>query len=188
MEITSFDLRATLAERAFPSTTCRIHLSEKPFFELAALERKAADVAEDPAELGLLEKKIEEKEREIEDQAYVIHLRGISNRAAQDINSKALAAVPIKRDLYGREEDEATINRRDVLTELIFAAYMTKIVSPSGAEQVLDDDNRRDVARAFIDMAPRRSIQIVDQTIARLSGEAEMARLEAQEPDFSVGS
>jgi hypothetical protein len=105
-------------------------------------------------------------------------------RAGEDIISKALAAWPIRRDAFGREDDAIALERQKVMRELNLAAHLVKLVNPDGIEQVITDENRLDVARAILAEAPRITLGILDQSMAQLSNDfAEKVR-EQQDPDF----
>lgn len=178
----TFDIREFLADRAYPSATQRALLSEELAFELAAIRDEHASNT-DAKEQKRLDAKLEEVERRVDEAKFTFHLRAISRRAKEDIQSAALAEVPILRDMYGRDEPKREIDRRRVLTEMIFAQHITKMVSPTGAEQVWTEDNRRDLARAILDGAPDSTITLLDRAIGRLSGDAEMDRAQHLDPN-----
>lgn len=180
--MSEWDIREFLAERAYPTTSVKVLLSEQIAFELDAINQKLA-AATDKKEVAELEKVLAEAEARRDSQLFTVHIRATSNRARQDIQSAALHAVPIERDIYGREKSEKEFERRNVLEELIFAAHITKIVTPTGQEQVLTEENRRDVTRAFLDNAPAHSVKLVDAAIGRISGDAEMEKAQKLDPN-----
>ncbi len=181
--MTDFDLRNVLADRAYPTASVKVHLDEKPYFDLAALERVVVN-ADNDVDRAKAVKAFERKKAELTETAFTIHFRGTSPRAREDLQSEALHEFPIRRDVYGRDSDEQLIKRARLLNELYFAAYITKVVTPDGAEQVWTDDNRRDLARAFLDLAPDFAITTVDAAIGALRGEAETKRYGQQDIDF----
>ncbi len=172
--MSDFDLRDVLANRKYPTAKVRVWTDEEGFFELAALEREAASITKPGAKLTAVENKIKALKEHLNATAVIVHLRGTSRRAREDMQTEALSQFPIKRDVYGRDDDMQAFNRGNLLTELYFAAHITKIEAPNGAEQILDDENRRDVARAFLDEAPEYSVKLVDAAIGALRGESEM--------------
>lgn len=169
----TFDLRDVLANRKYPTASVRVWSDEEGFFALAAMNRKAADLESGP-ELDDLERRIQNQEDELNASAYTVHLRGTSRRAREDMQTEALVQFPIKRDALGREDELQTWKRGNLLSELYFAAHVTKVVDPSGAVQELNDDNRRDVARAILSFLPEVSVKLIDEAIGSLRGEAEM--------------
>lgn len=184
----TFDIREFLAERAYPTTTVKALMSEKLAFELAAVRDEHASNT-DKSKTAALDAKLADKEAEIEKAKFTIHLRATSTRAKEDIQSAALAEVPIQRDMYGRDDPEREFRRRAILSELIFAAHITKIVSPTGAEQaVAGQPDARDIARFMIGEAPAATMNLIDRAIARLSGDAEMEKAQNLDPNSSPES
>jgi hypothetical protein len=180
-----FDLHAVLTGRKYPTGTVRVWFDEEDWYELAALESRHASLkAEDP-ELKAVEREIQEAQKRIDETAFTVHLRGISPRAGEDLISKALAEYPIKRDLYGREEDERARLRNQHVAALSFAAHIVKVVSPAGTEVVLTDENRLEQAKLILGEAPPSAIDRIDKGIAAVS--KNFAELQAKQasPDFS---
>lgn len=170
-----FDLRETLAGRAYPTSTIKVWMDEEVMFEIAALIRKQANIT-DPKELKAIDAQISATTKEANDQAYTVHLRGTSRRAREDMQSKAFAEFPIERDIYGREKDMTAWNRGNLLTEMYFAAHITAVVNPAGKRQDWTEENRRDLARVLLDMAPEETIKMIDAAILALRGDEEMQK------------
>lgn len=185
MDEKTFDLRDALLGRSYPETSIRVWLEEEPWFKLSKAEKRAADAASQSKELSKAEKEIVKLQEQIDASAYTVHLRGISGRSGEDIISRALIEKPIKRDMLGREDDLQQIERTRLISELSFSQHITKIVAPDGSQQVLDDENRRDIARAFLQLAPKSAVKVVDETIAALSRDFSERQAELQNPDFS---
>lgn len=179
----TFDIREVLANRKYPTTSVKIWMDEEVWFEMDALSKKLASAKKE--HLKPLEAQMKELEKRRDEEAFTIHLRAISNRANEDIISRALADIPIIRDLYGRESVERGRERDKLIQEMSFAERITKLVDPRGREQVFTDENRRDLTRAFLDSAPVFSIEIVDQAIGALANKFAEQRALAQSPDFS---
>lgn len=180
----TFDLRVILADRAYPTAVIPVLLEDKILWELAALHRRLDETVvsgEDPAEI---EREIAKLEEERNSKLYRVHLRAISNRARDDLQRAALHAIPLKPDLYGREDGERTMDRADLLNELYLAAHVTKIVAPNGAEQVWTEANKRDLARAFLDNAPEHAAKILGEAIEALRGEEQAQYAKVTDIDF----
>lgn len=160
-----FDLRDALLGRKYPETSVKVWMDDELFYRLEAARKRHA-VALDA---GQTDGELDRIEAEMEESAYVVHLRGISGRAGEDIISKALSEKPIKRDMYGREDDLQSIERQRLVAELSFSEHITKIVDPRGREQVFTEDNKRDLARALLGNAPKVTVKIIDSAIAQLS-------------------
>lgn len=182
--MTDFDLRNVLADRAYPTASIKVHMTEEPYFELAALDRAVASAGTDAARAKAT-KAFEAARAALADAAYTVHLRGTSPRAREDLQSEALHEFPIRRDIYGRDNDEVARNRGKLLSELYFAAHITKVVWPGGVgEQVWDEESERDLARAFLGQAPDFAIETVDAAIGALRAKAEADRYGKQDIDF----
>lgn len=170
----TFDLRDVLANRKYPTAKQRVWVDEEGFFELAALERKAASITGDVPELDDVEQRIQNLKDELNAGAYTYHLRATSRRAREDMQTEALTQFPIKRDPLGREDDKQAWLRGNLLTELYFAAHITSVEDPAGRVQEFTDENRRDLARATLGMLPEYSVKVLDEAIGALRGETEM--------------
>jgi hypothetical protein len=169
----TFDLRDVLANRKYPTVVVSVWIDEDGFFQLAALERKAADTTSKTG-IADLDRKIKNLKKQLNDEAIKVHLRGTSRRSREDMITEAMVQYPIRRDVMGREDELQAYRRASLLTELYFAAHIQKVESASGQVQVLDDDNRRDVARSLLSELPELSVKLIDTAIANLRGEAEM--------------
>lgn len=183
MDDKTFDLRDALLGRKYPETSSTIWLSEELDYAIAALNRKQANVT-DEKELAQIEGELAELGAQKLAQAYRVHVRAISNRSREDILSKALAGKPIKRDMYGREDDLQLMERNRLIAELSFAAHVTKIVSPDGNEQIFTDENRRDLARAILDQAPGSAVATIDALIDGVNQKFAAQEAESTNPDF----
>ena len=179
----SFDIRDALTGRNYVTTHVPFWIDDQIFYEIAMAQDKhnavtdPADIAERDRELAALEKRRDEE-------AYTVYLRAISNRANEDIISKALAEFPIKRDVYGREDENVALERGKLIRELQVAAHITKIVDPEGNAQPVDDENRRNVARVLIDNAPPISLNVLDQAIQELNKKFNAEQFKQQDTDF----
>lgn len=180
----TFDLRAVLADRAYPTAAVKVLLDDKVLWELAALHRRLDEVVvtnENPEDL---ERLIAAKEAQRNEEAYTVHLRGTSPRAREDMQRKALEQLPLKPDVYGREDGVRVLERNSLLSELYFAGHITKVVAPNGAEQVWTPEEARDLARAFLDTAPEHAIKTVDAAIIALRGEQQEQFAKVSDIDF----
>lgn len=179
----SFDIRSALTGRNYVTAFTPFWLEDKVFYDLDAARHEHAE-ATDKAEVARLEERLATLEKERDESAYMLYFRAISNRANEDIISKALAAFPIKRDIYGREDEAQAIERGKFIREKQLAAHMTKIISPEGDVQTVDDDNRIDLAKALLDNAPPVSLNVIDQTIKELNKQFQMEITKQQDTDF----
>lgn len=181
----SFDIRDALLERGYPTAQVKIWVSDQIFYKIEAVEDQIKSVPpKEKAKLAELEGRLEELWRQRDEEAYTAHLRGISIRSGEDIISKALAAWPIRRDMYGREDDAMILERTKLMREMTLAVHLQKLVNPEGVEQVVTDENRTDLARAILDHAPKITVNILDQAMTELGKEFNEQIQRQQDPDF----
>lgn len=194
-ETATFDLFSVLADREFPTDTVTVYFNEvlmrdilkinKELERLSILAASKGDGAADAAKAyEALDTKFEAEKANLRNQQFVVHLKGIPPTKRDAINSQALHAVPIKRDPFGREDRLNEIERLTVLTKLIFANYIEKIVAPNGAEQVFDEESRFALADALVSQAPLPTTDAIDVAIKELTGEIDLKLFEEQDLDF----
>lgn len=180
-----FDLHAALTGRQYPEATVPVWMDDSPWYELERLEKKHAGISdpEDP-ELKVVEDQIENLKKRIEGTKWQVGIRGISPRAGEDIISAALHEIPVKRDMYGRDEFERERLRNKLIRELSFAAHLTKIINPGGGTNLATDENRRDMARLLLDESSQSAIETVDKAIGEVSKKFTELQARQQSPDF----
>jgi hypothetical protein len=180
-----FDLRDVLSGRKYPTARIPVVLDDEVVWEIAELQRQLTQALVDTTlNADEIQKRLDVKMAERDAGVYWVHLRATSPRARAEAQSKALAEVPFKPDIYGRDDVANARHRSEVLSELAFATHITKIVSPNGAEQVWTPENQRDLARAFLGEAPEHAIKIVDAAIMALRGEEQEHFAKVSDLDF----
>jgi hypothetical protein len=186
----TFDIRDALLERGYPTAAVKIWVSDEIFYKIEAVEAEIDEKSkgnQNPKtkkEIAELSGKLDALWAQRDSEAYTAHLRGISNRAGEDIISKALAAWPIRRDMYGREDDAIALERQKVMRHMTFAAHLQKLVNPEGIEQVITDENRDGVTESILDHAPKITLTILDQSMTQLSKDFAEQVQKQQDPDF----
>jgi hypothetical protein len=179
----SFDIRSAVAGRNYVTTQVPFWVEDKVFYDLETaweVHKRTTD----GAVLKGVEDEIERLEKQREAEKFTVFLRAISNRSNEDIISKALAAFPIKRDVYGREDEAQVIERGKLIREMQVAAHITKLIDPDGNAQEVNDENRRDVARALLDGLPPISLKIIDEAIKELNKDFQSQIAKQQDTDF----
>jgi len=181
-----FDIRDALLERGYPTAKVQIWISDEIFYKIESIEDQIKHTPEvQKIAIADLEGQLEALWRERDEQAYTVHLRGISVRSGEDIISKALAAWPIKRDYFGRDDDAMALERQKLMREMQLAAHLVKVVDPEGNEQRIEtEEDHRDVARSILAEAPRVTLNILDQAMMQLSKEFKEQVQKQQDPDF----
>lgn len=195
-ETATFDLFSVLADREFPTDTVTVYFNEVLMRDILKINKelerlsiraasKDADIASAAAEaFTILDDKFEAEKVKLREQQFVVHLKGIPPTRKSAIDSKALHAVPMKIDLYNREDRLTQLERGVVFKKLIFAAYIEKIVAPNGATQDFTGDDGPDLAAALVDQAPDATVLALDAAIGALIGDIDLDVFEKQDLDF----
>ena len=176
-----FDLRAVLEERDYPEATKDIYLDPKTGRELEELDRKINNTEEYGDQLDKLEAEFAEKVEQYKKSKYTFYLRGISQRAMEDVQREALAKFPVKRDQYQNLDTVRELDRKIFLRKLIFRAYVWKIQDPNGAVQTEDLGPTMD---SFAENAPADAIDALDAAIGEIAQETNTQRFAQQDVDF----
>lgn len=193
----TFDLRQTLAERAYPTETVEFYVDEELGYavnkldetmktlvdQVAIAESAGATEAAEAAASALVA--AEEKYNELRKDAepYKAVIRSISRRAKRDIQSKALHAYPLHRDLYGRDDSENEFARNHEIDVLLWTSCLQSITNPAGAIQVYDGN--REVIEGVQDEIPESAYKVINAAIDRLLDDGERFDFAAQSEDFS---
>lgn len=196
----TFDIRDALLGRSFPEANTPIWVDDRVFYEIEEIQHQIADAVDtirarsvktgevpdaekDPAVKKLMAK-LKHAQKVRDEQAVTVYFRAIDNEENEAIIEEALQQVPIERDMFGREREISTLRRNRMIRELSFAAHMTKLVSPDGQEQLITDENRRDVARAILLKAPPVTLHIIDQAITQINKQFADHLAKVQGTDF----
>lgn len=202
----AFDLRQVLAERAYPTEDVTFYVDEDLGYAVLKIQeqidiltnqvnvfaiqgnKKAEKDATDA--LASAEAKLEETHKAFS--PYVAHIRSISRRARYDLQSKALHAVPIKRDLFGNDDPTNEFERAHYMDQLIWAAHIQSITSPDGRTQnfsgsVNDEDNVKAVSE-IMDSIPESAYKLINAGIDKLLDDGSRFESAAQSEDFSSES
>ena len=182
--MTEFDIRNVLIGRELPEGEVSIWADDHLLFERESLENELAG-ATAKADVKKLEEAIAANAKALEESKLIVTIRGITPRASEDIISKALSELPIKRDVYSREDEHQMILRNRLIQKLSFAAHIVKIESPDGGVQVIDDENRYSVAEAILKDGTSTAISTIDAAIGTVSRNFAEKLAEWQSPDFS---
>lgn len=192
-----FDLRAVLAERAYPEDTVEFYVQEEIGYAARKLQGILAElnnqlaVAQNVQDKELIKEigkqiatakaKLEELKESTE--PYVATVRSISRRAKQDIQSQGLHRFPFKRDLYGRDEVENELARNNEISILLWANSIVSLEAPSGAVQLIDNDE--DIVRGILETLPESAYKTINAKVDELLDDGDLFDYKAQDPDFS---
>lgn len=176
-----WDLGEVLAERAQPKDSVTIYLNEAASYAKAQL-LKEHKRTKDGDKLSKIEDAIAEVDAELEKTKYVIHLTAVPSRMREDISSKAMAHVPMKLDLFGRDDPANAKARLAYENDLIWLAQITNVVNPRGQSR---KNWTLDQMQAFAGNLPTKVQTKIDDTIKELSKAAEEYTIRSQNIDFS---
>lgn len=177
-----FDLAAILAGRSYPEVEVPFYLDESAALKLSRRERLFSryELLGKEDEAKALDAEIEELKKAILDSRYVYHLRGISNKARQDLWKKACEKFPRERDILGGEIEND--DRDELYTTLLWHAMTDRIEAPDGAIQArlsLDD------VRQFRELLPLPAVAVIQGGVNELSTGAKAGFESAvQDSDF----
>lgn len=192
-----FDLRDMLIGRDMPEDAVTLYMNEALAFEMGKISKKlqylsaraATGDEKAAAEFTALDDVLAEKRDKLSKQGLVFHLRGITKRQKEDIQSSGLHEFPLKRDMFGRDDSINELERVRFLRIKFFTAFVDRIVTPAGKTQIIaNNGNPSDAAistmKAFAETAPEPTIEALDEAIGELSGKIDFKTLVAQESDF----
>lgn len=196
-----FDLRQVLAERQYPEEVITFYVDEELGYAVNKLKARI-DFIENQIQVAMITgntdleesatkaldaatAKLEETEQAIP--PYRATIRSISRRARHDIQSKALHAYPIKRDLLGNDDSENEFARNHYMDQLIWAAFLKKIESPEGQVQTFGGEDF-DVVASIMDGIPQSAYAVINAGIDKLMDDGTRFEFAAQEEDFSSES
>lgn len=181
----TFDLIDDLLERDFPTREVDVWFDLVGGEELDKLERQIErewkKERPDEKQIDLWKEEFDVKYAEFQDKKYTVHLQGIPIQQKKDIVIRALKLVPVKRDGYGRD-DEVQLMKRDIVQKnLVWEAYITKVVNPEGKVQ---EKPSQKVIEVFTGRAPVQVVNRVDEAIGELDTEVDVQHFGHQDADF----
>lgn len=152
-----FKIIDAVKDRAFPESHLDIYLDEAVAFLIAELDQAMDETGKSMDKKKALSKKevdeFEKRRDEILNRKnellekmggakYVFHIKGISEGSRQDVFDKAIEKFPMKyeknRNPYTgamEKEEISDVERDRYFSDMLWQAYIVKIVSPDGEEQ-----------------------------------------------------
>jgi hypothetical protein len=165
-----FNIVDAVKGRGYPTTEIDVFLDEDVAYMAAQIEVELSklgaemDRVSDTKELSemtkIYEEFIDKKENMINEMGgtkYTFHLRGISEGDRSDLYDKAVELYPLKfendRNPLTGESNKKEIEsepRNKYFTDMLWSAYIVKIVAPDGAEQVgISVDDAKELRRSL---------------------------------------
>lgn len=175
----TWDLGEVLAERTQPTAEVNIYLAEAASARKNALRNRlsVASVEDAPA----IEKELAEVDEEIQAAKLTVVITAVPSRMREDINSKALAKFPFKRDnLFGHDDPVNAKNRSKFENELIWQAQIVDVIKGGKHKRnwTLEEIQR------WSNTLPTAVQNVIDSQIKALTEAAERFTVESQNQDF----
>jgi hypothetical protein len=199
-----FNIVDAVKGRGYPTTEIDVFLDEDVAYMAAEIEAELVrlggemDKVSDSKELGRMtevyEKFVEKKDAIIQDMGgtkYTFHLRGISEGQRNDLYDKAVELYPLKFDndrnpLTGESNKKEVESepRNKYFTDMLWSAYIVKIVAPDGSEQVgISVEDAKELRRSL----PIASASKITESIEKMRAATAIFMLSVNE-DFLAKS
>jgi hypothetical protein len=134
----TLDIAAVVAGRDYPETEVGVYLDESAAFAIYQLNEELTRLAAKQDETySEVEAQFNDLTTALAEKRYTFHLRGIPRKVRMDALEIVEKKYPeaAKTDFLGRPIQNNS-EADELHTSLIWQAHITKIVSPSGAEQI----------------------------------------------------
>jgi prefoldin subunit 5 len=194
-----FDLRAVLAEQQQPEDTITFYIDREVGHAANKLEKRIKELENSLAVANLQKDdkvikqatdalnsatdKLEELYREVK--PYKATIRAITRRAKHDLQSKALHAFPIRRDVWGNDDSEQEFARGHYLELLVWSAMIRSIESPDGDVQEFSGEDTWKVMEGIHDALPESAANRINAAIDAIMDDGEEFEFATQNEDFS---
>ncbi len=200
-----FKIVDAVKNRAYPTSRIEIFIDEDSAFDISELNDQINKISAEMETLGLDKKEIDKimkRRDEILDKRdnliesmggtkYTFHLKGISEGRRNEIFEMCTEKYPIKyeknRNALSGETEKVEIEepqRDSYFTSLLWQAYIEKIVSPGGDEQVGISFEEAEELRASLPLA---AITMISEGIEKMRAATALFMLSVNE-DFLAKS
>lgn len=196
----TFDLVAVLAEQQLPEDTITFYVDRELGHAVSKLEKRmdqlqndlaVAKLAKEPDEAAIktatealetVQAKLDEMYQEAT--PYKATIRAITRRAKHDLQSKALHAFPIQRDVWGNDNSVNEFERQNYLEELAWAATIRSVTSPDGRVQEFHGVDDIEKIQAIHDKLPDSAANKINEAINNLQDDGTEFEFAARNEDF----
>lgn len=174
----AFDLSAALQGRSYPTAQVKAYLDEETAYLIYTEKKRIALLSGEELESAQagLDKLIDR----LDEQAYTFHLKGRSRIVVREIAKKALKEYPTPAGVL--ESDVSAADRQEFHDNLMWQAYIEKIVSPDG-EELLEPSLEQ--VTQFRELAPTHAVIAISDKITELTDKGIQFDMEKQSVDFS---
>lgn len=137
-----FNIVDVLKERAYPTDSVNIYVDEDTAYKAAELSEELKKTSELDEKYAGISESLDALMDTLSESKYVVTITGISEGKRDELYELAVNKYPLeykenKNVLTGESTREEIENqeRDELFTNLLWSAYITKIVAPNGAEQ-----------------------------------------------------
>lgn len=137
-----FNIVDVLKERAYPTDSVNIYVDEDTAYKAAELSEELKRTSELDEKYADISESLDALMDTLSESKYVVTITGISEGKRDELYELAVNKYPLeynenKNVLTGESTREEIENqeRDELFTNLLWSAYITKIVAPNGAEQ-----------------------------------------------------
>lgn len=194
----TFSISEALLERAYPVEEVKVYLDEQTAYAIVRVDEQIEELEEDASstiesisdtaqkqQAELIDHR-KELYTKLQDSLYVFHVTGVPEGTRQELLEKAFEVYPqewiedknILGDVKRTEKDNP--DRDNLFTMMLWEKSITKIVSPSGSEQVGVTEDDIKVMRKVM---PVSAITKMNNSMDKLRMSTAMFLLEVNE-DF----
>lgn len=180
LDFETFDLAEVLAGRGYPEKEVSVYFDEQVGYAIHEFRQRMRLLESD--EYASAEKELAALVESLNDQRYTFTLRGVPMQVQSDIFKRAKAQFEPKKKSGTIDNDEVV----EHYTNLLWAAYIVKITSPSGAVQTSPGEDAVALIRA---KAPAAAIAAIQEGISELAeGTKSGFEYAAKSADFLSGA
>ena len=194
----TFSISEALLERAYPVEEVKVYLDEQTAYAIVRVDEQINELEEDASSGAKEIADVAQKQQadlidsrqglyeKLQESLYIFHVTGVSEGTRQELLDKAFEKYPqeyiedknILGDIKRTEKDNA--DRDNFFTMLLWEKSITKVVSPSGSEQVGVTEDDIKVMRKVM---PVSAITKMNNSMDKLRMSTAMFLLEVNE-DF----
>lgn len=196
-----FDLRAVLAEQQLPEDEVEFYIDRELGHAVSKLEKQVDQLGNNLAVAKLQKSPDDELIKQAEDALdaaqkkldglyqeatpYKALIRAVTRRAKFDLQSKALHAFPIHRDMWGNDDSEQEFARTNYLEEIVWASTIQSITAPDGRVQVINGLDDVEIVQGIHGTLPESAANRINAKINELMDDGDEFEFAAKSEDFS---
>lgn len=179
----TFDISAALTGRSYPEDVVAVYLDEAVGYEIYKneIELRRLSILGKSDEYQELDKETDELKDQIAHSRLEFHIRGLPRKVARDLEKKVTTKYPVQTNPLNGEEI-FNQDREEYRNNLVWAAFINRIVDANGAEFVAPGPSTIEEIRNY---APAAALEAIDTAIVQLTQGAKSGfETAAKDADF----